>query len=912
MKSYKKFDLHIHTSASECFIDIYENDKLAAAAIVKEAIKKELVGIAITDHNTGKMIDIVKEAAKGTVLTVYPGVEITAGDAHSHIIALLDVDRTGKDIEDLLMALGIPHTDRGKSNAFSKMSIVDVIDKICGEPFNGLAVPAHVDSTNGIIDQMKGEPRIKVIQHPKLLAVEANDYNKTCKYLDGNDPYYKRKLAIYQSSDNPCLDQKGMLSTSGNNSGKHSIAGIGFRHTYFNVDEKPNLESLRQCFIDPEVRIRQSWEFKKNVYPHIKSVKINSGYLTGLEATFHPGLNSILGAKGVGKSLLIEYIRFALDQEPSQQEIKDDHDKKLSNQLGQYGEIQVLVSDESGKEFLIKRTFEPTADNPIQCIDLMKGGTIDVNISKLFPILCLSQNEIIKIAEDKKDQQMQFIDKFFDFHSYREQIILIEKDLEGLDQEFASAIRALHESKKLSMQKETASIELSRLSQQLKNPIFTEIAKYEEKDRTFRKHKEYLTNLNGHLIYLVQKISGERIPILDNDLSIDPSLKRNIDVLGKTQSYILDNLDLQKAEIQKSLQLIENEYNKWLPDYQKKKDELKETVLELGGSVKVLEQSRKTKTAEIENIDKRLSAISGTKSQIGQVSKRRNEKLQELKRIYTSYFLERKSKCEYFEKCSNGNLKIEIVESSNRDEFKKRLLSLKRGSYLRDFKIEQLCDKITPNDFVLKLLRYDVAKIDKPEEASSQIKSISESVDLPIEGIKALCDYLLQLIYNQELKYEDLLKLQYKAYPEDRPIIRYNIGDYKNPKYEPLDKISTGQKCTAMIILALSDSKMPIVIDQPEDSLDIKSIWQDMCQKIRGGKQKRQFLFTTHNSSIAVASDTDEFLIMSGTASKGEIVFAGTVDNEKIRKEVIDYLEGGINTYKLKYLKYNMPKDIHE
>jgi hypothetical protein len=49
---------------------------------------------------------------------------------------------------------------------------------------------------------------------------------------------------------------------------------------------------------------------------------------------------------------------------------------------------------------------------------------------------------------------------------------------------------------------------------------------------------------------------------------------------------------------------------------------------------------------------------------------------------------------------------------------------------------------------------------------------------------------------------------------------------------------------------------------------------------------------------------------MEGSASKGEIVFAGTIDNERIRKEVIDYLEGGFKTYRLKYLKYNMPKTI--
>jgi len=113
-----------------------------------------------------------------------------------------------------------------------------------------------------------------------------------------------------------------------------------------------------------------------------------------------------------------------------------------------------------------------------------------------------------------------------------------------------------------------------------------------------------------------------------------------------------------------------------------------------------------------------------------------------------------------------------------------------------------------------------------------------------------------------------------------------------------------------MVILALSEGIMPIIIDQPEDSLDIRAIWDDMCSKLRTGKELRQFIFTTHNSSVAVASDTDKFMIMTASATKGEIVFSGAIDNEEVREEVIKYLEGGLTTYRLKYLKYDIPKRL--
>jgi hypothetical protein len=59
---------------------------------------------------------------------------------------------------------------------------------------------------------------------------------------------------------------------------------------------------------------------------------------------------------------------------------------------------------------------------------------------------------------------------------------------------------------------------------------------------------------------------------------------------------------------------------------------------------------------------------------------------------------------------------------------------------------------------------------------------------------------------------------------------------------------------------------------------------------------------------VAVASDTDKFTIMTANATKGEIVFSGAIDNEKVKQEVINYLEGGTPTYKLKYAKYDILK----
>lgn len=898
---FKKFDLHIHTPASICFPD----KNIKPEEIVNCAITKGLNAISITDHNSGEWIDKIKKAAEGTTLTIFPGVEVTVGDAHIHLIAILDKDKNTRDIEDLLTTLGILHDQYGKKNTFIVKTVSEVIEIITGKKFNGLVIAAHIDSTNGIFDGMSGEARKEVIKNPNLLAVEAINYKKVSELLDGSDPNYQRKLAVYQSSDNPYLDKDGKIIVTGEHSGEHSINGIGYRYSYFKVDEDISIESIRQCFVDSLVRIKQSFNYKQEKYPYIKNVKIKSGFLDELDLNFHQGMNSILGAKGVGKSLLIEFMRFALTQESTNTDIKNDHEEKLSKQLSQYGKVEVTICDETGKEFTITRTYDTSEDNPIKVIDSLTNETLEVDISSLFPVLFLSQTEIIKIAEDP-EEQLKFIDKFFDFHRYINQINDLESELEKLDKLFAESLEAYHDEKRFRKILDTAKLEIDRLSKQLTNSIFDEFSELEEKDKNFRVHLNFLETLSIHLSNFVNIITSESLPTIFEKLSFDPSIKRINNSVKNIKNEFLNSLSTQMEKLKETKQIIVNEYETWKPIFYDKKMKFQEQIALLGGDSQKLEERRKIKAKEIEELENKLLTIKQKANQINNIHTSRNEKLNMLGEVYKNYFKEREGKCKFFEENSNGKLKVNIIGSTNKDEFLRSLTSLKKGSYLKDIEIGQLCEMITPKEFILNLLQYDISRFDENSDSSKYVKNIADKTNISFERIKNLMEYLLET-----KNYEELLLLQYKAIPQDEPEIKYNTGDKREPNYVLLKNLSTGQKCTAMVILALSEGIMPVIIDQPEDSLDIRAIWDDMCCKLRTGKETRQFIFTTHNSSVAVASDTDKFIIMISSATKGEVIFSGAIDNKIIREEVIKYLEGGSDTYRLKYLKYNILRNLN-
>ena len=319
--SFKKMDLHVHTPLSECF----EDKTVTAGQIVEKSINAGLAGIAITDHNTGGWIDIVKTAAEGTNLVVFPGVEITV--QNKHLVAIFDPSQDEEKVKRLL-TLAKVKGPYGSRDTFTPEDPDTVIEVISSE--GGLAILSHADSTRGIV-KSGGKWAQGVVRNKNLVALEVTNPQKTAQLLDPKTGYGKK--AWYMVSDNLNPEKAG----------KHCLDAIGSKYSYFKVDDEINLESLRQCFIDPETRIRQDYEFKDNVFPCIISVDIDSGFLADVTAGFHEGLNSILGAKGTGKSLLIEFIRFALDQQPTQADIKKDHEiKKIRGQIFRIDNIFLL------------------------------------------------------------------------------------------------------------------------------------------------------------------------------------------------------------------------------------------------------------------------------------------------------------------------------------------------------------------------------------------------------------------------------------------------------------------------------------------------------------------------------------------------------------------------------------------
>jgi hypothetical protein len=434
--SFRKLDLHVHSGASSD----YKEAAPTAEAIVSKALSQGLAGIAITDHQTAIGVDAIMEAGNKAGLVVFPGVElnVTGGEEGIHINILFDVDKNTEHIHQFLNRIKVYVKD-GKPSVAAEVTVGQVADELAHYDPTAIIVLAHCHSSKGVTGDMKGATRTHIFQTHRrnIMAAEAaeanfldldkkNKHKRVIDVFDGTDKdYHYRRLGVIQASDS------------------HSLSSIGSAASWFKVDSPLTIEDLRQCFIDRDTRIRQPSEFTQLQYPRIEQLSVTDGFLKDQILTFHEGLNSILGAKGSGKSLAIEALRFGLAQSPSLSPIKEDHVAKLDKCIKPYGSVHVTIVDDSGKRYKVVRTYDPAGGNPTVITDVEDGSTKTFAVSEVFPVLFLSQNEIIRIAEEPTGASLRaFIDRFFDFHHHQHQIAQITKELEDVDRRVAEGMRA--------------------------------------------------------------------------------------------------------------------------------------------------------------------------------------------------------------------------------------------------------------------------------------------------------------------------------------------------------------------------------------------------------------------------------------------------------------------------------------
>lgn len=132
--------------------------------------------------------------------------------------------------------------------------------------------------------------------------------------------------------------------------------------------------------------------------------------------------------------------------------------------------------------------------------------------------------------------------------------------------------------------------------------------------------------------------------------------------------------------------------------------------------------------------------------------------------------------------------------------------------------------------------------------------------------------------------------------------IRYEIA------YDGVDirKLSPGTRGIVLLLLylALDDADdRPLIIDQPEENLDPKSVFDELVSLFIAAKAKRQVIMVTHNANLVINTDADQIIVAEcGPHPSGGLppitYKAGGLEDEHVRRAVCNILEGGEEAFR--------------
>ena len=126
----------------------------------------------------------------------------------------------------------------------------------------------------------------------------------------------------------------------------------------------------------------------------------------------------------------------------------------------------------------------------------------------------------------------------------------------------------------------------------------------------------------------------------------------------------------------------------------------------------------------------------------------------------------------------------------------------------------------------------------------------------------------------------------------DLPVFEYQI---RENDFLPFENASPGQQATALLSILLLQDGPPLIIDQPEDDLNMKII-NEIVETLWNAKTHRQVIFASHNANLVVNGDAELIICYdyrtTATESGGQIKFSGAIDVPEINGEIAEVMEG--------------------
>ncbi|ELZ11339.1 DNA repair ATPase [Natrinema thermotolerans DSM 11552] len=187
------------------------------------------------------------------------------------------------------------------------------------------------------------------------------------------------------------------------------------------------------------------------------------------------------------------------------------------------------------------------------------------------------------------------------------------------------------------------------------------------------------------------------------------------------------------------------------------------------------------------------------------------------------------------------------------------------------------------------------------EELTRPVNALSAATDIPDDAHQLIDDYIEKMLrYSDELK-NGSSQAEYEQRVFDDHL---KIGERILLDGTPMSRLSLGQKGTVLLKILLAEDNKPLIIDQPEENLDNRFIYDTLRNAFRKAKTDRQVIIATHNANLVVNTDAEQVIV--ATYDDNVISFeSGALENPSIRTQVAKVLEGGRDAFIRREQKYD-------
>jgi chromosome segregation protein len=884
---------------------------------------KGLQAVAITDHHDVAFFRYIKDAAQAETdadgnplpsearIVVFPGMELTLG-VPCQALLIFDADFPVDLLEQAAVALSItpaPSTD-AKHAPTQRLEHISNFEQL----YESLSQRDFLRGRFFVMPHVGESGDFSLLR--KGFAAKYKAMPCVGGFVDGSVEQHGTGNAAIVAGENKEWGNKalGLFQTS--DSRNRDFRDLG-KHTTWVKWARPTAEALRQACLARGSRLSHNVPQLPGVF--VTSIEVsNSLFMGPLSLEFNPQYNALIGGRGTGKSTILEYLRWALCDQPL-----TDHDAELpdfqrrrrdliQNTLERLSATVSVSFTKNGIAHIVRRK---TETNEI----LLKIGEgeftrcTEADVRNILPVHAYSQKQLSSVGV-KLEELKRFV------HApIKNQLTQIEAARKDLRAQLRSAHEDLErhrgvtsEIAELELERQSLAEQVDKLRQDLSGltdedrQTITQQKLYEQEDQVVGDWEAQLIQAARALQEVSDEIAGPprslpRTPTPEGDL-----LRRMYTGLDAWFTQLRDTLSALREGLNKdSSRYALGDYSAALAEWRERRTESL-AAYEAAKARSVTHQSTLSQIRDSEERLKRLDTTIAEKKRVlqklGEPATRFSDRRKEWLALHEQPSELIKVQCAELSALSKGFIRATLLKGHGVERVDEKLRNALRGTKIRSDRYEHLWQRVKGAaeplaewDKILDELEL-LARSTIEDEIKVALPStpILESLDFTLRERQAIArvltpgDWIALLL-------EDL---------DDLPQFEYRTreGGYIN-----FSVASAGQQATTLMYVLLNQAGPPLIIDQPEDDLDNK-IMDEIVHELWTAKTRRQLIFSSHNANLVVNGDAELVVCcdyrVAGDQSGGKVKLEGAIDVSEINEEITAVMEGGREAFTLRRAKY--------